>query len=164
MKTNQLSHIDSSGKAKMVDVSGKQITRRSATAAGEVKVSPTTFDILTREVNKKGDLLTVSKLVGIMAAKKTAELIPLCHPLKITKIDVDLAYDQELPGIRVRSTVVAEDITGVEMEALTAVSVACLTVYDMAKAVDKNMVIQNIRLIEKSGGKCGPFKSETDRK
>jgi len=147
----------------MVDVSGKQITRRIATAAGEVKVSPATFDILIREVNKKGDLLTVSKLAGIMAAKKTAELIPLCHPLKITKIDVDLAYDQELPGIRVRSTVMAEDITGVEMEALTAVSVACLTVYDMAKAVDKSMVIQNIRLLEKSGGKSGPYKSEPDR-
>jgi len=146
----------------MVDVSGKPITLRTATAAGEVKVSPATYEILIKEVNKKGDLLTVSKLAGIMAAKKTAELIPLCHPLKITKIDVNLAYDQTLPGVQIRSTVVAQDITGVEMEALTAVSVACLTVYDMAKAVDKSMVIQNIRLLEKTGGKSGTFKGETD--
>lgn len=161
MKTNQLSHIDSAGKAKMVDVSGKQITRRTATAAGEVKVSLATFEIMVTEVNKKGDLLTVSKLAGIIAAKKTADLIPLCHPLKISNIDVNLSYDQELPGIQVRSTVIAEDITGVEMEALTAVSVACLTVYDMAKAIDKSMVIQNIRLLEKTGGKSDAYKSET---
>lgn len=157
MKTEKLSHIDEHGKASMVDVSDKAITRRVATAAGEVKVSPETYTILTTEINKKGDLITVSKIAGIMAAKKTSELIPLCHPLKIAKISVDLEYDENLPGVQVRSTVVAEDITGVEMEALTAVSVACLTVYDMAKAVDKGMLIQNIRLLEKTGGKSGDY-------
>lgn len=157
MMTDKLSHIDEQGKASMVDVSEKAITRRVATAAGEVKVSPETYQILTTEINKKGDLITVSKIAGIMAAKKTSELIPLCHPLKIAKISVDLEYDEELPGVQVRSTVVAEDITGVEMEALTAVSIACLTVYDMAKAVDKGMIIQNIRLLEKTGGKSGDY-------
>lgn len=141
----------------MVDVSQKTVTRRVATAAGEVKVEQKTFEILTSGVNKKGDLIAVSKIAGIMAAKKTSELIPLCHPLKIAKISVDLEYDNALPGVQVRATVIAEDITGVEMEALTAVSVACLTVYDMAKAVDKNMIIQNIRLLEKTGGKSGAF-------
>lgn len=157
MTTEKLSHIDENGKASMVDVSQKPVTRRVATAAGEVKVARNTYEILTGGPNKKGDLISVSKIAGIMAAKKTSELIPLCHPLKIAKISVDLDYDEELPGIQVKATVVAEDITGVEMEALTAVSVACLTVYDMAKAVDKNMVIQNIRLLEKTGGKSGTF-------
>lgn len=159
MKNNQLSHLDDHGKASMVDVSGKPITRRTAIAVGEVRVDPATYEILVNEINKKGDLLTVSKLAGIMGAKKTSELIPLCHPLKIAKIEVNLAYDPELPGVKVSATVVAEDITGVEMEALTAVSIACLTVYDMAKAVDKSMIIQNIRLIEKTGGKSGIFRN-----
>jgi cyclic pyranopterin monophosphate synthase len=155
--TAGLSHFDDEGQAHMVDVSGKPVTVRIAVAAGSVRMSGETLALITEGRAKKGDVLAVARLAGIMAAKKTADLIPLCHPLPITKVALDLTCDPGLPGVRIEATVKTSGQTGVEMEALTAVSVAALTVYDMVKAVEKSMVIEGVRLILKDGGKSGRY-------
>lgn len=152
-----LSHLDAQGQAHMVDVGDKAETSRMAIAEGCVVMQPQTLAIVRAGDAKKGDVLGTARLAGIMAAKRSHELIPLCHPLLITKIAVDLAIDEALPGIRVRAEVKVKGQTGVEMEALTAVSVACLTVYDMVKAADRGMRIEGIKLLHKSGGKSGSF-------
>ena len=144
----------------MVDVSHKPDTTRIAIAKGEVLMRPETLEIIKAGELKKGDLLTIAQLAGVMAAKRTAELIPLCHPLPLSQVEVDLELDTNLPGIRINASVRTVGKTGVEMEALTAVSVAALTVYDMAKAVEKTMRIQNIRLVEKRGGQSGEVINE----
>jgi cyclic pyranopterin monophosphate synthase len=154
-----LSHFDDRGQAHMVDVSGKPVTDRVAVAVGAVRMTKETLALITEGRAKKGDVLSVARLAGIMAAKKTADLIPLCHPLPITKVALDLAADPGLPGIRIEATVKTSGQTGVEMEALTAVSVAALTVYDMVKAVEKSMVIEGIRVVLKDGGKSGRYEA-----
>ena len=156
----KLSHIDDTGKAKMVDVSNKGETERMAVAQGEVVMKPETLEIIRGGMTKKGDVLGVAQIAGIMAAKRTSELIPLCHPLPISEIKVDLTLDSSLPGVQIISSVKAVSKTGVEMEALTATAVAALTVYDMAKAIEKTMRIQNIRLVRKSGGVSGDVLNE----
>jgi len=150
-----LSHLDPSGRARMVDVGHKPQTERLAIAAGEVRMRPETLELIRAGNMKKGDVLAVAQLAGVMAAKRTAELIPLCHPLPLTFIDVRCELKDELPGIAVTATVKTTGKTGVEMEALTAVTVAALTVYDMAKAAEKTMQITNVRLLEKRGGMSG---------
>ena len=155
-----LTHFDDQGQAHMVDVSAKAVTDRMAVAEGSVVMTPETLALITEGRAKKGDVLGVARLAGIMAAKKTADLIPLCHPLPITKVALDLTPDPALPGIRVAATVKTGGQTGVEMEALTAVSVACLTIYDMVKAVEKGMRIEGIRLRLKEGGKSGRWEAE----
>ena len=154
-----LTHFDDKGAAHMVDVSGKPVTARIAVARGAVRMSLETLDLIVQGRAAKGDVLAVARLAGIMAAKRTSDLIPLCHPLPITKVAVDLTPDPSLPGVVVEATVKTGGQTGVEMEALTAVSVACLTIYDMVKAVEKSMVIEGIRLILKDGGKSGRFEA-----
>ena len=154
-----LTHFDAKGDAHMVDVSDKEITARIAVAEGHVKMARETFDIISEGRAKKGDVLGVARLAGIMGAKKTAELIPLCHPLPITKVSVDLTLDPDLPGVRIEATVKTTGQTGVEMEALTAVGTAALTVYDMTKAVDKAMEIGGIRVLLKDGGKSGRYEA-----
>ena len=151
----KLTHIDSTGAANMVDVSEKEVTSRVATAEGRIKMLPETLALIQSGNAKKGDVLGTARLAGIMAAKKTHELIPLCHPLMLSKVSIDLEVDESLPGIRVLATTKVSGQTGVEMEALTACSITCLTVYDMAKAVDRFMEIGEIRLVEKKGGKSG---------
>ena len=155
-----LTHFDAEGRAQMVDVSDKPVTHRIAKAAGQVVMTPATLALIAEGRAAKGDVLGVARLAGIMAAKKTAELIPLCHPLPVTKVTVDLVADAALPGVRIEATVKTSGQTGVEMEALTAVSVAALTVYDMVKAVEKAMRIEGIRLILKDGGKSGRYEAE----
>lgn len=155
-----LTHFDGKGDAHMVDVSDKAVTARVATAAGHIKMARETFDIIAEGRAKKGDVLAVARLAGIMGAKQTADLIPLCHPLPVTKVSVDLALDPDLPGVQITATVKTTGQTGVEMEALTAVSTAALTVYDMAKAVDKSMEIGSIRVTLKDGGKSGRYEAE----
>jgi cyclic pyranopterin phosphate synthase len=154
-----LTHFDASGHAHMVDVSEKPSTARMAVASGCVKMSAETLDIIIQGRAKKGDVLGVARLAGIMGAKRTADLIPLCHPLPITKVSVELVPDPDLPGIRITATVKTAGQTGVEMEALTAVSTAALTLYDMIKAVEKTMIIGEIRLELKDGGKSGRFEA-----
>ncbi|KIN76739.1 cyclic pyranopterin monophosphate synthase MoaC [Sulfitobacter mediterraneus] len=154
-----LTHFDAKGDAHMVDVSDKDITSRIAVAEGHIKMQRETFDIIAEGRAKKGDVLGVARLAGIMAAKRTADLIPLCHPLPITKVSVDLEPDETLPGIRITATVKTTGQTGVEMEALTAASTAALTVYDMSKAVDKSMEIGGIRVMLKDGGKSGRYEA-----
>ncbi|MDU0339261.1 cyclic pyranopterin monophosphate synthase MoaC [Bosea rubneri] len=154
---SRLSHLDSQGQAHMVDVGDKAETARIAVAEGSVVMQAETLAIVRAGDAKKGDVLGTARLAGIMAAKRAHELIPLCHPLLLTKIAVDLAIDEALPGVRVRAEVRLTGKTGVEMEALTAVSVACLTVYDMVKAVDRGMRIEAIQLVHKSGGKSGVY-------
>jgi cyclic pyranopterin phosphate synthase len=154
-----LSHFDEKGQAHMVDVSDKPVTDRVAVAAGAVRMSAETLALITEGRAKKGDVLAVARLAGIMAAKRTADLIPLCHPLPVTKVAVELIPDPALPGVRIEATVKTSGQTGVEMEALTAVSVAALTVYDMVKAVEKAMVIEGIRLVLKDGGKSGRYEA-----
>ena len=156
---SDLTHFDASGAAHMVDVSAKAVTSRTATAAGHIKMSPQTFDIISKGSAKKGDVLGVARLAGIMGAKKTPDLIPLCHPLSITKVSVDLILNPDLPGVSIEATVKTSGQTGVEMEALTAASVAALTVYDMSKAVDKAMEIGGTRVILKDGGKSGRYEA-----
>lgn len=151
----KLSHIDESGQARMVDVGYKPDTERIAIAKGEVHMRTETLDLIRAGAMKKGDVLTVAQLAGVMAAKRCAELIPLCHPIPLTHVDLELDLDEELPGVCITATARTVGKTGVEMEALTAVSVAALTVYDMAKAVEKSMRIQNVRLVEKHGGRSG---------
>jgi len=155
---NKLTHIDQAGEAHMVDVGNKAETARSATAEGFVRMLPETLALIREGNAKKGDVIGTARLAGIMAAKKTSDLIPLCHPLMLTKVSVEIAQD-DLPGLRVTATAKLTGRTGVEMEALTAVSVTCLTIYDMAKAADKAMEIGGIRLLEKTGGKSGHYKA-----
>ncbi|RXT57549.1 cyclic pyranopterin monophosphate synthase MoaC [Bosea sp. Tri-44] len=154
---SRLTHLDQKGAAHMVDVGDKAETVRVAVAEGHVVMQPETLAIVRDGEAKKGDVLGTARLAGIMAAKRAHELIPLCHPLLLTKIAVDLTIDETLPGVRVRAEVKLTGKTGVEMEALTAVSVACLTVYDMVKAVDRAMHIEGIQLVHKSGGKSGTY-------
>lgn len=153
----ELTHFDAKGDAHMVDVSDKDDTHRVATARGAVRMEGTTFDLISEGRASKGDVLSVARLAGIMGAKRTADLIPLCHPLPVTKVALDLTLDPDLPGVRIEATVKTTGKTGVEMEALTAVSTAALTVYDMVKAVDRAMVISDIRVVMKEGGKSGRF-------
>jgi cyclic pyranopterin phosphate synthase len=153
--TPKLTHIDDTGRAQMVDVGGKPDTERHAIARGEVLMKQATLDLIRNGAIKKGDVLTVAQVAGIAAAKRTSELIPLCHPLAITHIEVALFLEDTLPGVAITASVKTTGKTGVEMEALTAVSIAALTVYDMAKAAEKTMRIQNIRLVEKHGGQSG---------
>ena len=155
----KLTHFDSSGNAHMVDVSQKQNTDRIAVAKGWISMLPETLDLITQGLAKKGDVLGVARLAGIMAAKKTAEIIPLCHPLAITKIAVDLEVDPDLPGVRIEATVKTSGQTGVEMEALCAVNGAALTVYDMLKAADRAMQIGGVHLALKDGGKSGRYEA-----
>lgn len=152
---SKLTHLDETGAAHMVDVADKAETVRSATASGCVTMEKPTLELILSGNAAKGDVIGTARLAGIMAAKKTSELIPLCHPLMLSKVTVDIVPDATLPGLRVSATVKLTGKTGVEMEALTAVSIACLTIYDMAKAVDKAMIIGNIALETKSGGKSG---------
>lgn len=159
MKT-ELSHIDESGRIKMVDVGAKDETERVAIAKGEVLMRPETFEAVRQGKMKKGDVLSVAQIAGIMAAKRTSELIPLCHPIPLADIQVDCDLDPKLPGVQITSTVKAMAKTGVEMEALTAIAVTALTIYDMAKAIEKTMRIQNIRLVRKTGGKSGDLLNE----
>ncbi|RIK28827.1 MAG: cyclic pyranopterin monophosphate synthase MoaC [Anaerolineae bacterium] len=158
--SNQLSHLDERGRVKMVDVGDKPDTERVAIARGEIHMKKETLDLIRAGQMKKGDVLTVAQIAGIAASKRTSDLIPLCHPLPLSKVDVDLALDDSLPGVVITATVKTVGKTGVEMEALTAVSVAALTVYDMAKAAEKTMRIQNIRLVEKRGGQSGDVVNE----
>lgn len=154
-----LTHFDDAGAAHMVDVGAKAATRREAVAQGRVRMSPETLALVTGGRAGKGDVLGVARLAGIMGAKRTADLIPLCHPLPLTRVALDLVTDAALPGVIVTATCATTGQTGVEMEALTAVSVACLTVYDMLKAAEKGMVIEDIRLMSKDGGKSGPWRA-----
>ena len=154
---DKLTHLGKSGEARMVDVSEKPATERIAVAEGQVLMARETLDLVLSGNAKKGDVLGAARIAGIMAAKKTSDLIPLCHPLAISKAEVEIEPDPKLPGLRVRATVKVTGQTGVEMEALTAVSVACLTIYDMVKAAEKGMRIEGIRLVEKTGGKSGAW-------
>lgn len=154
-----LTHLDAAGQANMVDVSAKPATDRTAIAAGCVVMKPETLALVRAGDAKKGDVLGTARLAGIMAAKRTHELIPLCHPLLLTKVAVDVVPDDALPGVRVTATVKVSGQTGVEMEALTAASVACLTVYDMVKAVDRGMRIEGIHVVEKTGGASGSYRA-----
>jgi|SRR5579883_614987 len=154
-----LTHIDAKGEARMVDVSVKAATGRTAVAEGRVVMSRATLAMIGSGNAKKGDVLGTARIAGIMAAKRTSELIPLCHPLALSKVAVDITSDEKLPGCIVRATVKVTGPTGVEMEALTAVSVACLTIYDMIKAVERGVRIEGIRLVEKSGGKSGHYRA-----
>ena len=153
-----LSHVDERGRARMVDVAGKPETARSATAEGVVRMSREAFELVRGQAVAKGDVLGIAEVAGVMAAKRTGELIPLCHPLPLDVVTVEAVPDEELPGIRITATARATGRTGVEMEALTAVSVACLTVYDMVKAVDRSMEITTVRLLEKTGGSRGDWR------
>jgi cyclic pyranopterin phosphate synthase len=159
-RARQLTHLAKGGEARMVDVSAKAATERIAIAEGRVVMTPSTLDLVLKGNAKKGDVLGAARIAGILAAKRTHELIPLCHPLPITKVEIDIAPDRALPGLKVRATAKVTGQTGVEMEALTAVSVACLTIYDMVKAVERGMRIEGVRLIEKSGGKSGRYRAK----
>jgi cyclic pyranopterin phosphate synthase len=159
-RTKKLTHLSARGEARMVDVSAKPATERVAVAAGRVVMQPKTLALVRRGNAKKGDVLGAARIAGIQAAKRTHELIPLCHPLAITQIEIDIAPDSKLPGVTVTARVKVSGKTGVEMEALTAVSVACLTIYDMVKAVDRGMRIEGIRLLEKRGGRSGHYRAK----
>lgn len=154
---DHLTHLDASGSASMVDVGDKAVTRRSATVTGVVKMHADTLALILSGNAKKGDVIATARIAGIMAAKRTHELIPLCHPLLLSKISVDIEPDHALPGLKVSATAIVTGQTGVEMEAMTACSVACLTIYDMAKAVDRGMEIGRIHLAEKLGGRSGHY-------
>ena len=157
----ELTHVDEEGRVRMVDVGGKADTERVAVARGEVTMRPETLRLIVEQGVPKGDVLAVAQVAGIMAAKRTPDLIPLCHPLLLTKVDVEFYMNEEVSRIEITATVRCRGKTGVEMEALTAVSVAALTIYDMAKAVEKTMRIGNIRLVRKSGGKSGDWRLES---
>jgi cyclic pyranopterin phosphate synthase len=156
----KLSHLSARGEARMVDVSAKAASERVAVAEGRVVMSAKTLDLVLKGDAKKGDVLGAARIAGIMAAKRTHELIPLCHPLALSKVAVDIAPDRKLPGLVVRATAKLTGQTGVEMEALTAVSVACLTIYDMVKAAERGMRIEGIHLVEKRGGKSGTYRAK----
>jgi cyclic pyranopterin phosphate synthase len=158
MTARRLSHLNEAGEARMVDVADKPVTARSATAEGFVAMAPATLDLILSGETKKGDVLATARIAGIMAAKRTAELIPLCHPLPLTQVTVDFTPRRDPTGLRIEATAKVEGKTGVEMEALTAVAVACLTIYDMCKAVDREMEFSGIRLVEKTGGRSGTFR------
>ena len=160
MTNTELTHIDPRGQARMVDVSGKNLTERLAIAEGRVIMRKETLDLVLAGNAMKGDVLGAARLAGIMAAKRTHGLIPLCHPLPITKVEIDINPEHSLPGFLVQATVKVTGQTGVEMEALVAVAIACLTVYDMVKAVERGMRIEGIRLLQKSGGKSGDYRAE----
>jgi cyclic pyranopterin monophosphate synthase len=153
-----LTHVDEGGNARMVDVGGKPVTARSATAEGSIRMSRDAFQLVREGAVSKGDVLTVSRIAGTLAAKRTAELIPLCHPLGLDHVEVSAKLEDALPGVRVRATVRTVGRTGVEMEALTAVSVALLTVYDMVKSADREMEVLSVRLLEKTGGSRGDWR------
>lgn len=157
---SDLTHLDDQGQARMVDVGAKADTEREAIAAGRVRMQAETLRLLREGNLPKGDVLSVARVAGIMAAKRTPDLIPLCHPLLLTKVAVEFAFDEAAPAVEITATVRCKGQTGVEMEALTAASVAALTIYDMAKAVEKGMVIEHIRLLEKRGGKSGEWRRE----
>lgn len=159
----KLTHIDDAGEARMVDVGEKAETSREATAFGQVRMKAETLSLILSGNSRKGDVLAAARIAGIMAAKKTSDLIPLCHPLALTKVQIEISANEQLPGIDVTALAAVTGQTGVEMEALTACSVACLTIYDMAKAVDRGMEIANIRLLEKKGGKSGHWKASQGR-
>jgi cyclic pyranopterin monophosphate synthase len=156
--SGRLSHVDEQGRARMVDVGGKPATARTAVAEGAVRMSRAAYERVAAQSIEKGDVLAVAEVAGVMGAKRTAELIPLCHPLGLDVMTVEATLDDALPGVRVTATARLVGRTGVEMEALTAVAVACLTVYDMVKAVDKEMVIEGIRLLSKTGGSRGDWR------
>lgn len=158
--SDELTHLDEQGTARMVDVGAKPETERVAVAAGAVYMQPETLRLIRAGQLKKGDVLAVARIAGIMAAKRTADLIPLCHPLSLNQIDIDLTFDDDAPAVRIQATARTTGKTGVEMEALTAVSVAALTIYDMAKAVDRAMRLSDIRLLEKHGGQRGDYVAE----
>jgi cyclic pyranopterin phosphate synthase len=160
--SNPLTHLGANGEARMVDVSGKTASDRVAIAEGRVRMAAPTLTTILAGDAKKGDVIGAARIAGIMAAKRTADLIPLCHPVGLTKVSVDITPDQALPGLNVRAEARCVGPTGVEMEALTAVSVACLTIYDMAKAIDRGMSIEAVRLIEKRGGKSGIWQAATE--
>jgi len=164
MTTRRLSHLNEAGKARMVDVSAKAATERVAVAEGFVAMAPETLELILQGNAPKSDVLATARIAGIMAAKRTHELIPLCHPLPLTQVTVEFAPSRDPAGIRVEATAKVEAKTGVEMEALTAVTVACLTIYDMCKAADRAMVFSGIRLIEKMGGRSGYYKAEAHRR
>ncbi|WP_438748602.1 cyclic pyranopterin monophosphate synthase MoaC [Pararhizobium sp. O133] len=157
MSSPTLTHINASGEAHMVDVGDKNETTRIAVAEGYVRMRPETLDLILKGNSKKGDVIATARLAGIMAAKQTSNLIPLCHPLMLSKVSVDISADESLPGLRVQTMAKLTGRTGVEMEALTAASIACLTIYDMAKAADREMEIGGIRLLRKSGGRSGDY-------
>ena len=158
----RLTHLDDTGAANMVDVSEKAVTTRTATAIGSVTMKPETLEMIRSGNAKKGDVIATARIAGIMAAKRTHELIPLCHPLALSKVSVEIEADESLPGLRVTAMAKLSGQTGVEMEALTAASVACLTIYDMAKAVDRGMVLSGIKVMEKSGGQSGSWKVDAE--
>jgi len=158
---SELTHFDESGQARMVDVGTKSITERKAVARGKIRMQPETLQLVVASDVKKGDVLGVARLSGILAAKRTSELIPLCHPLRLTSIALDFTSDSEKSEITIQATVKAKDRTGVEMEALVAVSAAALTIYDMCKSYDRGMIIDDIRLLEKSGGKSGHYRDSS---
>jgi cyclic pyranopterin phosphate synthase len=160
MAAPRLTHLDKRGAAGMVGVGDKPVTKRLAIAEGSVTMATKTLDMILAGNSKKGDVIGTARVAGIMAAKRTSELIPLCHPIGLDRVSVDIDVDQRLPGLRVRATAEITGKTGVEMEALTAVSVACLTIYDMAKAVDRGMTISDIHLVEKRGGRSGTWKAK----
>ena len=157
-KPKILTHVNRKGQARMVDVTKKEKTQRMAVAFGRVKMKPATLDLIAKNKLAKGDVLGVARIAGIQAAKQTASLIPLCHPLGLTGVEIEFKSDKKSSLIAVTATIKCTDRTGVEMEALTAAAVACLTIYDMAKAVDKGMVISDIKLLEKRGGKSGDWR------
>ena len=157
---SKLTHLDDEGNARMVDVSDKDVTERMAAAGGRITMQPETLQMIMQGEHKKGDVLTVAKIAGIQAAKQCSTLIPMCHPLMLSSVDIDLIPDADNSCVHVVSTCKLKGQTGVEMEALTAASVAALTIYDMCKAVDRGMIIEGIRLLEKSGGKSGHFKAD----
>lgn len=159
---SQLTHLDAQGEARMVDISEKTASRREAVAVGQVRMAATTFEAIQAGNAPKGDVLGTARIAGIMAAKQTAQLIPLCHPLPLHKVEVQLLGDPQLPGYRIRATVMTKAETGVEIEALTAVSVAALTLYDMTKALEKSMQIEGIHLLRKTGGKSGDYYAQQD--
>ena len=160
--SSRLTHVGAEGEARMVDVSEKRATARVAIAEGRVRMAPATLRAVMTGDAKKGDVIGAARIAGIMAAKKTSELIPLCHPVQLSKIAVDIAPDESLPGLTVRAEARCVGPTGVEMEALTAVAIACLTIYDMAKAIDRGMSVEGVRLIEKRGGRSGEWRAEEE--
>jgi cyclic pyranopterin monophosphate synthase len=163
-ESRRLTHIGADGAARMVDVSDKAATERVAIAEGRVRMAAPTLTTILAGDAKKGDVIGAARIAGIMAAKKTSELVPLCHPVALTKVSVDISPDRALPGLSVRAEARCVGPTGVEMEAMTAVSVACLTIYDMAKAIDRGMSIESVKLIEKRGGKSGEWRAESTPK
>ncbi|MGD8924860.1 MAG: cyclic pyranopterin monophosphate synthase MoaC [Syntrophobacterales bacterium] len=156
---SQLTHFDESGRARMVDVGAKSVTERQAIAVGRIVMQPETLKLIVEGDVKKGDVLAVARLSGIMAAKRTSDLIPLCHPLRLTSITIDFSPDADSSEVTILATVKANDRTGAEMEALVAVSIAAMTIYDMCKSYDRGMIISEIRLLEKSGGKSGHYRA-----